>query len=198
MVRKQRPRLPPEQRDAALADILASERERIIPAANLLSSDPSTLPRLLELLALERRADNRQGMLFALSWHGDPDALWDLMIRVLSDPTEGEKVRGQASEGLAYMFSEVEVGSSRFEAGVQALLAALKDSSPEVRYCALFALGATAHPPLIPAMEAMLADKTPVPGWVGTVATSAANALESLRDKHEFLHREAPQEEGSS
>ncbi|MCP3065054.1 HEAT repeat domain-containing protein [Myxococcus sp. K38C18041901] len=198
MARKQRPRLPPEQRDAALEDILSSERERIIPAANLLSSDPSTLPRLLELLALERRADNRQAILHALSWHGEPDALWELMIRVLSDPTEGEKVRGQASEGLAYMFAEVEVGSTRFEAGVQALLAALKDSAPEVRYCALFALGATAHPPLIPAMEAMLADDTPVPGWVGTVATSAAEALERLRGGYAYLHREKPQEDGSS
>ncbi|WP_223748018.1 HEAT repeat domain-containing protein [Myxococcus faecalis] len=192
MATQQRPRLSPEQRDAALADLLASERARIIPAANLLSSDPSTMPRLLELLALERRADNRQGILFALTWHAEPDALWDLMIRVLSDPTEGEKVRGQASEGLAYMFPQVEVGSSRFEAGVQALLAALKDSSPEVRYCALFALGATAHPPLVPAMEAMLVDETPVPGWVGTVATSAANALEHLKGKSASPHCEGP------
>jgi hypothetical protein len=102
------------------------------------------------------------------------------MIRIFADPRETPAVRGQAAEGLAYMFHKVQAGSPRFEAGVRALLDGLKDASAEVRYCAVHALGATRQHRFIPILEVMLEDKTPVPGWVGSVADEAARAIESI------------------
>jgi hypothetical protein len=65
------------------------------------------------------------------------------------------------------------------------LLAALKDPSPEVRCCALFALRSTAHLPLLPALEGMLSDDTVVERWCSTVAKMAAEQIQWLRETHE-------------
>lgn len=175
----QREPLSPEAREAALTDIRGQDPEGIVRAAKLLSTDPSTTSRLVPLLESEHRVEVRQGILYALSWHADLGT-WDLMIRVLSDPQETPKVRGQAAEGLSYMFHKVPPGSPEFEAGVAALRGALKDPSPEVRYCAVHALGSTRHRPLIPVIEELLEDRTPVPGWMGTVGDEARRALEFL------------------
>lgn len=175
----QREPLSREAREAALVDIRGQDLTRIVQAAKLLSSDPSTTSRLVPLLETEQRMEVRQGILYALSWHGDLGT-WDLMVRILADTRETPRVRGQAAEGLSYMFHEVTPGSPEFEAAVAVLREALKDPSPEVRYCAVNTLGATRHPPLIPVIEAMLEDKTPVEGWVGTVADEAARALEFM------------------
>lgn len=169
--------LSQQQREAALKDILGPDREAMVRAAKLLSSDASTTSRLLELLEPERRVDTRHAILYALSWHGDV-GLCELMVRILEDRNEAPLVRGQASEGLAYMFGYMKMDSREVEVAVKALLDSLRDPSPEVRYCALFALGATKHPPLIPALKELLADKTPVAGWVGTVADAASRAIE--------------------
>jgi HEAT repeat protein len=82
------------------------------------------------------------------------------------------------------MFSEVEVGSTEFNRGVSVLLNALKDPAEEVRYFALFALSATGYLPLISAMKELLSDHTPVPGWRGTVADEAKDAIEWLETVH--------------
>ncbi len=171
------PPLSLEQRRTALTDIRGDDRGRVVEAAKVLSSDPSTTPDLVGLLATETRADVRQGVLYALAWHADLGT-WELMIRILSDAAEAPNVRGQAAEGLSYMFHKVTADSEKFEAAVSALLVALKDPSPEVRYCAVNALGATRHQPLIPVLERMVEDKTPVPGWLGTVGDEARRALE--------------------
>lgn len=171
--------LTPEQREAALRDLMGADRSAMIKAAKLLESEVSTTPTLLALLETERRVDTRHAILYTLSWHGDLKT-WDLMVRIFLDPKEAPLVRGQAAEGLAYMFSSVSPGSREFEVGVAALTEALKDPEPEVRYCSLFALGATKHPPLIPLLKEMLADRTPVPGWIGTVADKAAEAIERI------------------
>lgn len=149
----------------------------MVRAANLLSSDPSTTSRLLELLEKERRVANRHALLYALTWHPDL-GLWSLMVQILSDTQEAPLVRGQAAEFLAYNFASLRTDSRDFETGVHALLHALEDPSPEVRYCAVHALGSTGHPPLIPMIEKMFEDKTPVPGWMGTVADEASRARE--------------------
>ncbi|EPX57645.1 PBS lyase HEAT repeat-like domain protein [Cystobacter fuscus DSM 2262] len=138
-----------EQREAALRDIRGSDPEAIIEAAKLLSADSSTTARLLELLASEERVEVRQGILYALTWHGDV-SLWDLMIRILSDQKEHPKIRGQAAECISYLFEKIETDSKEFKAAVDALQEALKDDSPEVRYCATNALGSTKHLPIIP------------------------------------------------
>ncbi|WP_157758564.1 hypothetical protein [Cystobacter fuscus] len=101
-----------EQREAALRDIRGPDPVAIVEAAKLLSADSSTTARLLELLASEERVEVRQGILYALTWHGDV-SLWDLMIRILSDQKEHPKVRGQAAECISYMFDKKEGSSQR-------------------------------------------------------------------------------------
>ncbi|WP_407667380.1 HEAT repeat domain-containing protein [Myxococcus dinghuensis] len=86
------------------------------------------------------------------------------MVSILLDRKEDPKVRGQASEALGYGFANLKTTSEKFLQGVSALLEALGEPSPEVRYCAAFALGCTGHPPLLPVLEKMRADQTPVPG----------------------------------
>src|SRR5690349_22130474 len=148
----QREPLTEEQREAALRDIRGPERGVIVEAAKLLSADSSTTARLLELLPSEERDGVRHGILYALSWHGDV-SLWDLMLRILADQKEHPKVRGQAAECISYLFDKVETDSKEFKAAVDALQEALRDDSPEVRYCAAHALGATRHLPLIPVLQ---------------------------------------------
>ncbi|WP_227027415.1 HEAT repeat domain-containing protein [Corallococcus soli] len=175
--------LSQEQRESALKDIQGPDRSVIVPAAKALSEDRTTTSRLLELLDVESHVDARHGILYALSWHADLGT-WDLMVRILADPQEAPNVRGQAAEGLSYMFYQVKLDSKEAEAAIKALLAALKDPSPEVRYCAINTLGATGHLPLIPVLKEMLADQTPVPGWVGTVGEEASRALDWIGRAH--------------
>jgi len=169
--------LTEDQRESALRNIRGSDFEAIVQAAKLLSADSSTTARLLGLLASEGRVEVRHAILYALSWHADV-SLWGLMIQILADQREHPKVRGQAAEGISYLFSKVRSDPKEFEAAVNALQDALGDGSPEVRYCAVNALGATKHMPLIPVLEKMLKDQTPVEGWVGTVGEEASRAIE--------------------
>jgi HEAT repeat protein len=172
-------RLSAADREEAFRDIRDRDLSRVVRAAKLLADDraSTTTSRLVLLLETETRMEVRQGVLYALAWHANLET-WDMMIRVLSDAREHPHVRGQAAEGLAYSFHQLAPGSVKFEVGVAALTAALKDPSPEVRYCAVHALGATRHRPLMPLIERMLDDKTLVPGWIGTVGDEAARALE--------------------
>ncbi|WP_239989418.1 HEAT repeat domain-containing protein [Corallococcus macrosporus] len=158
---------------------MGSDRATIDPAAKLLSGDPTTTDRLIPLLDTVSSADARQGILYALSWHGDLRA-WELMVRILANPQEDPVVRGQAAEGIAYMFSQVRPGTARFESAAKALLSALKDPSLEVRFGAIFALGESNHLPFVPVLEALVNDQTPVPGWGETIGEKAAAAIESL------------------
>ncbi|MGE6756588.1 HEAT repeat domain-containing protein [Corallococcus interemptor] len=174
----------PEQRDAALKDLLGDDRTAMVKASKLLCDDKSTTPTLLRFLEAETRVDNRHAILYALTWHSHL-AQWDLMVGILKDVREAPLVRGQAAEYLAYNFLKVRTDSVEFKAAVGALLEALKDPSPEVRYCAVHALGSTGHPPLLPALREMLQDTTPAPGWVGTVSSQASERIEWLEHMHE-------------
>ncbi|QRN93602.1 HEAT repeat domain-containing protein [Archangium violaceum] len=176
----QREPLPEEQREAALRNIRGPDRGDIVEAAKLLSADSSTTARLLELLASEEHVEVRQGILYALTWHGDV-SLWDLMIRILSDQKEHPKVRGQAAECISYLFEKIETDSKEFKAAVDALQEALKDDSPEVRYCAVNALGSTKYLPIVPVLQGMLRDQTPVEGWLGSVGDEASRAIEWIK-----------------
>jgi HEAT repeat protein len=164
------------QRESALRNIRGPDLEAIVQAAKLLSADHSTTARLLELLASEGRVEVRHALLYALSWHADV-SLRGLMIQILADQREHPKVRGQAAEGISYLFYKVRTDSKEFEAVVNALQDALRDGSPEVRYCVVNALGATKHLPLIPVLEGMREDQTSVEGWVGTVGEAASRAI---------------------
>ena len=100
------PALSPEERERALRDLGSADLPEIARAAKLLSADPTSLPMLMKLLDQESRPDNRQGILYALSWISTPDIL-ETIVHILKDSKEDPRVRGQAAEAIAYMFMEL-------------------------------------------------------------------------------------------
>ncbi|WP_375759056.1 HEAT repeat domain-containing protein [Corallococcus exercitus] len=183
--------LSQDERESTLKAISGDDPDAMIKAARLLAYEESTTPQLLELLKHERRAETRQAILYALAWHTN-QSLCELMAGILSDPREAPSVRGQAAEGIAYMIREIPTDSEKFKIAVGALVAALKDPSPEVRYCSIFALGSTRHQPLIPVLEGLLGDHTEVPGWVGTIGSEAANAIERISPDYMKQKKDSP------
>ena len=173
-------RLSAEEQDEAFAALCGDDLTANVKASKRLSGDPSTTRRLLRVLEHQNRPEVRQGILYALAWH-DSLASWEVAVRVVADPAEAPRVRVQAAEILAYHFKKLWPGGARFESAAAASVSALNDPSPEVRNCAVFALGSTGHLPLLPALERMLSDNSPVPGWIGTVASYAAEQIEWLR-----------------
>ncbi|RKH72916.1 HEAT repeat domain-containing protein [Corallococcus aberystwythensis] len=167
-----------------MKDILAGDPIAMVKASKLLCYDKSTTSTLLRFLEAETRVETRHALLYALTWHGHL-AQWDLMVGILKNVQEAPLVRGQAAEYLAYNFLGVRTDSTEFKVAVDALLEALKDPSPEVRYCAVHALGNTGHPPLLPVLQEMRQDPTPVPGWAGTVSSQASESMEWLERMHE-------------
>lgn len=161
----------------ALRDIQCSEQLRIARAAKALAGDYESSAELMILLKSEHRAENRHGILYALSWHQLKE-LWPIAVQIVSNTDEPAIVRGQAAEAISYLFLEFEVGSRDFTDAVEALIRATKDPSSEVRYCAANALGCSGDPGLVPVLESLLRDTTQVPGWVGTVGDEAARAIE--------------------
>lgn len=181
--------LSDEERESALENIVGDNLQSTVEAAKALSSDKTATSRLLALLAKESRVENRHAILYALSWHANLGT-WDLMVRIFTDAREDPKVRGQAAEALSYMFAYQRSDSKEFEAAVKALIDGLKDPSPEVRYCAVNALGSTGHLPLEPVIRGMLMDSTPVKGWIGTVGDEASRALECLELAHSMRQKD--------
>jgi len=176
--------------EAALAQLGSADGPTVIRAATLLSGQRELTSRLLPLLADERRPANRQGILYALAWQGDL-SLWETFIQVLSDTNEAPDVRGQAAEGLEYLFSEVDPGTARFEAGVSALVGALHDPSPEVRGCSALALGSTGHLPLVPTIAQLLSDDARGTSFHGGEKDAAEEAIDDLRRTNEHRTRTA-------
>lgn len=172
--------LPPDESERALRDVLSDEHAKVVSAAKLLSEDATTTDDLLRLLMTERRPDNRQGLLYALAWHGDLKA-WNVAVEILADESEHPTVRGQAAEVLSYAFMSVKPGGPEFGLAVPVLIAATKSVEPEVRYCAANAIGSSGDLSLRAHLEALLNDQTRVTGWSGTVGDEASRAIESLK-----------------
>jgi HEAT repeat protein len=152
----------------------------MVEAAKRLATDPSLASTLLRLLRVEKRIEARQAILFALSWQDDLRT-WHPLIRILANSDESPKVRAQAAEGLAYKFFRKRKGSKGFKAAVEALVAALKDPSPEVRYFAVFALGASLDRAVVPVLRRMTRDRENPTGFMGTVGEEAEEAIERIQ-----------------
>ena len=96
-----------EERSDAWARLQSSDKSVIVKAAHDFSGDYETTTLLRELLRTELRPDNRQGILYALAWHGDI-SLWSVFLEVVSNKAEAPQVRGQAAEGVAYLFLDID------------------------------------------------------------------------------------------
>lgn len=166
--------------DEALVQIRADDRGSIVRAARALADAKGAAVPLLRLLALEHRPENRLGITHALAWQGDVRAWWPL-LKLAANLDERPDVRGQAAEGIGYLSCEKRRGSLSYRAGIAVLAACLEDASPEVRYDAAFALGATGDLDVISILEPRQADDGRGGRIIGSVGRAVREAIEDLR-----------------
>lgn len=164
----------------ALAQIQKDDEVTRVEAARTLSTDPASFVPLRSLLKAATRPETRLSIVFALSWQRDMRS-WAIFTRILGDETESPAVRAQAAEGLAYNFYRKRRGKSSFQSAIELLETALTDPSPEVRYYAAFALGASGERGAIPALRRIAKDRSTSTNFVGTVGDEAMDAINQIK-----------------
>jgi HEAT repeat protein len=149
-----------------LAALAAAESEaEVTRAAQALVETPGRRVRqgLERLLASHERADVRAKAAWALGFHPQGPQAAESLLRTLRDLDEEVDVRAHAAEALGHLADRL--GEHEREV-LGALLHALRDSSPEVRFWSAFALGNLGDEAAIPALELLAArDEESVPGW---------------------------------
>jgi HEAT repeat protein len=149
-----------------LAALAAAESEaEVTRAAQALIETPGRRVRqgLERLLASHERADVRAKAAWALGFHPQGPQAAESLLRTLRDLDEEVDVRAHAAEALGHLADRL--GEHEREV-LGALLHALRDSSPEVRFWSAFALGNLGDEAAIPALELLAArDEESVPGW---------------------------------
>lgn len=163
----------------ALAEIQKDDEVARVEAAKALSTDRATFIPLRKLLKTVTQPEKRLSIVFALSWQSDMRS-WAIFIRILGDQNESPVVRAQAAEGLAYKFYRKRRGSASFQSAIELLKAVLIDSSPDVRYYAAFALGASGERGAIPALRKTAKDRSTSMNFVGTVGDEAMDAVKQI------------------
>jgi HEAT repeat protein len=166
-------------RARALAEIQGDDEVVRVEAAKALASDSAAFVPLRELLRTATRPEVRLSVVFALAWQRDMRS-WAKFIKILGDRNECHAVRAQAAEGLAYKFHRKRRETSGFQLAIEVLVAALTDASPDVRYYAAFALGASGSPKVLPALRKAAKDRSTSKNFVGTVGDEAMNAAEEI------------------
>jgi HEAT repeat protein len=137
---------------------------------------------LAAALAGEKDMEKRKAAAYALGWLGDQRAVEPLLERV-ADAAEDPRVRGQAAESLGYLLEYLQMQAQPDAAAVDALIAALRDPSGEVRFWAAFALGLARDHRAIPELERLAeADHQVVPGW-WAVSKEAHDAIANIKNE---------------
>ncbi len=148
-----------------------------VEAAKALATDPAAFVPLRKLLRTATRPASRLAVVFALAWQSDMRS-WAIFIKLLGDRNESPAVRAQAADGLAYKFHRKRRGTSGFQSATKILVTALTEASPDVRYYAAFALGASGERKVIPALRKAAKDRSTSENCVGTVG--AMHAVEQI------------------
>jgi len=115
----------------------------------------------------------RLASLHALGMIGSPTSATGL-LEVLHNPGEDAEVRADAAEACAHL---------RDNRIVDALITVLADGSPIVRYSAAYALGEQGDVKAIPMLTELASRDDATTKW-GSVASSAAQAIQSLASRH--------------
>jgi HEAT repeat protein len=155
-------------------------------AAKALASTRSrhALRPLAAALAGEQDHEKRKAAAYALGWLGDVRAVEPLLER-FADTAEDPSVRGQAAESLGYVLEYLRMQARPDREAVDALIAALRDPSAEVRFWAAFALGHTHDQRAIPELERLAeTDHELVPRW-WAVSKEARDAIASISGEPE-------------
>lgn len=148
-------------------------RIEAVQAIGRFRSKRGVLPLIEVLLSQDEHEMVRKLAAHALGWLHDSRAR-DALLRVVKNPDEPPGVRGDAAEALTVV---------RDVRSVPTLLEQLHDSSSEVRFWAVFALGQLAEPDVLPALERIAAeDEAVVTGW-WSVRKEARDAIRSIQGR---------------
>jgi HEAT repeat protein len=145
--------------------------------ANALSEIPTRQTRrgLERILLSGRSAEARKRAAWALGFLNDEEAA-PALLRTLGDRNDATDVRAYAAEALGHMAPQ----TPRDEA-LAALLRALTDPAPEIRFWAAFALGNLGDERAIPALQQLAArDSESVPGW-WSIRKEAHDSIEQIK-----------------
>jgi len=160
-----------------LIRLLATDDIQLLEAASralwMIGSHRSTL-RLVSLIRDSKREDVRRCAVYAIGMLADRRAKQTL-CHLLTDQSESEGIRTLAAEALLGLRPRRET--------IRALIDALRDPSPSVRYSALNTLGIVAKQDVARVIREHLSDQTAVPGLPveeGTVGRAAQSALDNL------------------
>lgn len=133
---------------------------------------------LIQALKNGRSPFNRAAAAFALQMVTSPRTI-KALERVVRNKSESSLVRGEAAEALAHCHRK---------RSHEVLLAALEDSSKEVRFWCAFSLGEMAEKrALLPLRRLAESDKRTVKGF-HSVAKEAADAIENIQSA-KIAHR---------
>jgi HEAT repeat protein len=146
-------------------------------AAKQVWSDPdAALVRpVIAILRGGRNPFNRSAAAHALPVLRDPRSILALE-RTVSNKSESPGVRGEAAEALAHFHRK---------ASHRVLLKALKDTSKEVRFWSVFALGEMGEADALPALTQLAArDHRVLRGW-WAVSKEASEAIRSIEKKRQ-------------
>lgn len=168
-------------RSRALTEIEQAGDLVRVEAAKVLASDPAAFIPLRDLLRTETRPEVRLAIVFALTWQSDMRS-WAIFVKLLGNSKDSPAVRAQAAEGLAYKFHRKRRGTSGFQSAIKILVAALTDVSPDVRYYAAFALGASGERDAIAALRKATKDRATSKNFVGAVGDEAMRALQQINE----------------
>lgn len=146
-------------------------------SANALSQIRTRQTRrgLERILVSGRSPEARKRAAWALGFLNDGEAA-PVLLRTLGDRKDEADVRAYAAEALGHMAPQ-----TPHDEALAALLRALTDPAPEVRFWAAFALGNLGDERAIPALQQLAArDSESVPGW-WSIRKEAVDSIEQIK-----------------
>jgi HEAT repeat protein len=130
---------------------------------------------LERILVSGRSPEARKRAAWALGFLNDEEAA-SALLRTLGDRKDEADVRAYAAEALGHMAPH-----SPHDEALAALLRALNDPAPEIRFWSAFALGNLGDERAIPALQQLAArDSESVPGW-WSIRKEALDSIEQIK-----------------
>lgn len=159
---------------STLVKILATDSTNLAWAATLALESIATktaVPSLIKIASSQPLSSARQNAIHALGCLGDARAA--IVLRdILQDPNDSEAVRVEAAEAVKLLLYD----GVRLRGVVPALIRALSDTSPLIRWSGAAALAHCADRRAVPALKKLLNDKA-TPGGLDSVCDQAESAL---------------------
>jgi hypothetical protein len=124
---------------------------------------------------------NKEAATYAISFSENGTSALAILIDILSNSENHERVRGQAAEGIGLV---LEYRRSKLRtAAEEILLKSLKDPSPTIRFWSCYAVGSLKMKNAIPILKELQAnDHAVCPGW-WYISEEAEDAIEWINGR---------------